>query len=495
VLEVDDMTSTNEPAGIWVRVSSGKQDEKNQLPDVEAHCKKRGYRIAKRYELNDKSAFKGEQDTKLAEMLADMRDGTIKVLVIWHSDRLERRGGRELINLIAAVRDAGGRIESHLEPNLGNQDFGGQIETFIKGLTAYEESRLKSERVRISHNTIRNNGKLGPGGIPWGYVPSGDKYSKDINPTDQCREIVPQIFERCIAGDSRRSIAQWLDSEGVKPKRGNKWHEGSVGHILDNQTYAGRRQDLDGKTVMRCEPVISPETFKRAQTALKTRPKRGPVKADNRPMLASLKCARCEDSPMFRIKLTNRNGNGYYYYRCTGRGPQRKGCGNMVPFDLANRMVAVRFLLWNDQPYQTRQWIDGTNYESEMLDIEQSIRELNPRSKEDRAKRAELEELLDEYASRPVTLGEYDVKDVLNPDGTVRTIGQHFYGLDSDGRREYLAEHDIRAEKLSDGRIRVVIDGREDSGPTELREMYRQLSELGIRPDGVDELLEAVRAR
>jgi hypothetical protein len=33
-----------EPAGIWLRVSSGKQDEALQMPQVLRHCADRGYR-------------------------------------------------------------------------------------------------------------------------------------------------------------------------------------------------------------------------------------------------------------------------------------------------------------------------------------------------------------------------------------------------------------------------------------------------------------------
>ena len=73
--------STNESAGIWIRVSSGGQDEANQLPDIERHCTAQGYSVERRYELHDRSASKGEQQAKLDAMISDMREGTIKVLV------------------------------------------------------------------------------------------------------------------------------------------------------------------------------------------------------------------------------------------------------------------------------------------------------------------------------------------------------------------------------------------------------------------------------
>jgi DNA invertase Pin-like site-specific DNA recombinase len=486
------------PVGAWIRVSSGKQDEANQVPSVIGYCVQHRYWVTRWYLVHAKSAFKGEQQEALDEAVGDMRDGNTKILVIWHSDRLERRHNREdgksktLPDTLAEFVDAGGRVESTLEPSLGKLDMGGQITTYVTSLMNNEKSKRISEDVKNSHDRIRANGAFGPGGLPWGYEVTGDKYNKTIRPTDVCKKYAPQIFDHCIDGDSRRTIAAWLDSENVKPKRGKKWSEGSVGHILANMTYAGRRQDLNGKTIMTCDAVIDMETFNRAKEALKSRPKRGPVKLDNRPMLASLKCARCDDSPMFRIRLKSRSGKYYFYYRCTGRGPQRKGCGNMVPFEATEYIVAVRVGMKSIKPYRPKTWIKGVNWESEMLDIEQSIRELNPRSKEDRKRRDELETLLDDYASRETVPGQWKHKDVLNADGSVQTVGEYFYGLDADGRREYLKTRDIRVEKVyadfgvgsaRQPMLRIVLDG-EDIGTTAItHELTETLaSEIAATP-------------
>src|SRR5580693_4566748 len=98
-------------AAIWLRVSSGGQDEANQEPDCRRHCDTRGYYVAKVYTLHDKSASKGEQQAALDEVLDNLRRGEIQVLVPWHSDRLDRRGVKESLDFIHAVRKAGGRIE------------------------------------------------------------------------------------------------------------------------------------------------------------------------------------------------------------------------------------------------------------------------------------------------------------------------------------------------------------------------------------------------
>jgi len=478
------MTTTNEPAGVWVRVSSGGQDEINQVPDVERHCTQREYRVARRYELNDKSASKGEQQDKLNEMLSDMRDGTIRVLVCWHSDRLERRGPEYLFGLLRQVRDAGGRIESVKEPLSGTADLSGEALTALGAVMSHQYSVHLSEQVKASHDRSRANGALVTGGIPWGYVVTGEKYNKTIIPTEECREFVTQIFERCIDGDSCYTIARWLNDEGVKPTRGDRWSDTSVWQLIHNMTYAGRRQDegehkenKKGKlvptrkhrrTILECEPVIDMDMWQRANDALARRPGRGPgVNGVLRPepLLVSLRCARCEDSPMYRIRT---------YYRCTGRRPQRTGCGNMVPLDQLDMIITVRVFMISTEPYKTRQWVKGQNWDAEIAGTKQTIREVTEAERWDElpALTVKLADLRRKNETEAAA-GHYEQTVVRNPDDTVMTEGQHFRELDTDGQREYLKTRDIRAEKVTipddhpvrskvgQPGIRVVIDGRD----------------------------------
>jgi DNA invertase Pin-like site-specific DNA recombinase len=462
------MTTANEPAGIWVRVSTGGQDEANQVPDIERHCAAHGYSVTRRYELNDKSASKGEQQEKLVEMLSDMRDGTIKVLVCWHSDRLERRGPEYVFRLLAQVRDADGRIESTKEPLFGAEDMSGEAMTALGSVIAHQYSVHLGEQVKLAHDRIRANGGVGPGGIPWGYKAVGPKYSKKLIPTDLCRTYAPEIFARCIAGDSCRTIAAWLDAEGVPPKRGAMWNEGSVRKLIHNRVYAGRWQnEAKTATLTRCEAVIVTDTFDRANDALKHREHRGPVNKDNRPLLANLRCARCEDSPMFRIRLKSRSGKYYFYYRCAGRGAQRKGCGNMVPYDLTDDIVRLIVIVLTNQPYRTRYWVEGKNWDPEISDVKQEMREAV--EAEQFVRLAELHAKLTDLRGYEVTKGHWEYED------TGITAGEYFHSLDFDRQREYLKTRDIRVEKVPkrDGvpGIRLVMDG-EDYGVIRL-EMAR----------------------
>lgn len=463
---LDAMPAGWTPVGAWIRVSSGKQDEANQIPAVIAHCLANKYWPACWYVVHAKSAFHGEHQADLNRAIEDMREGITRLLVIWHSDRLERRNDqgkqpKTLLSTLAEFKDAGGRVESVQEPTLGQLDMGGQVSTFITGIMNHEKSKRISEQVTIALDRIKANGALYNGNVPWGFTIVGDKYHRALEATDICREYVPQIFARCIDGQSLRTIAAWLDSEGVPTARGGKWNEGSVRWIITTRAYAGRHVSRDtGITICECESVIPPSIFDRANQALKTRGKRGPKKSP--PMLANLRCLRCADkgidSPMFRLKAGKKQ---HYYYRCYGRGPQRKGCGNMVLMDPTDQAVVFVSFVSNSRPYRTKQWVEGKSYEDEISNVKQDLREAV--ESERFADIPELQAKLEEYRRLNETAepGHYEYQD----QGV--TVHEHFMSLDEAGQREFLAQSDIRVEKAVTAAgakgIRVVVDD-EDYG-------------------------------
>jgi site-specific DNA recombinase len=235
---------------------------------------------------------------------------------------------------------------------------------------AYEERQEIIERVTRELDALREAGKLA-NRFPFGYTSAGDKYDRYLTPTDEGRTYVPQIFQRCIDGWSMDDIAQWLNDEGVKPSSGEKWWGAVVGRIIKNPTYMGHQCQRDlvppdeveesdgkavryrygstwtqtprfqyGKTIHRCEALVDAAIWKRANEALADRPKRGHVDPQNRAMLAeALFCPFCEDSPMYRIRGGGGKSRYLFYYRCSGRGSQRKGCGNMVRMELVDAAI------------------------------------------------------------------------------------------------------------------------------------------------------------
>lgn len=360
---------------------------------------------------------------------------------------------------------------------------GDRVGLFLSGEQAHEYSEKISAAVTRTNVEIRASNHLAGGGHAWAYEITGDqRRRKTIRPTDLAREWVPQIFKRCIAGDSCQTIANWLTSQEVPTRFGGKWSSASVHSILTNMTYMGRRPDEgigpDGKphrnlrqTTMTCEAVIGPEVFKAAQEALRSPSrKRGPGSAQplsGRPLLSRLKCLRC-GSPMYRIRTGRKNQPRQSYYHCSGTTTERKGCGNMVHVPALDRIIVNRVFMTSEDPHQEKEWLPGEDWTAELTDIEQQLAELprkfRPGSAEFRARQEELLAEYEDYDSRPVSRGGWKRHQVLNPDGSVQTEGEYFATLDAEMQREYLKTLDVRALKVDDlpgvpRAVRVVIDG------------------------------------
>src|ERR1700755_2688964 len=90
-------------AGIWVRVSTGRQEAASQLPDCLTWCQGHDCSVEAEYRIHGQSAFKSRWDDgrvvrprrlqeQLDQVWADMDAGKIDVLVVWALDRIERSG-------------------------------------------------------------------------------------------------------------------------------------------------------------------------------------------------------------------------------------------------------------------------------------------------------------------------------------------------------------------------------------------------------------------
>jgi site-specific DNA recombinase len=300
---------------------------------------------------------------------------------------------------------------------------------------AHEERQEIIERITRELEALQEAGKL-VGRPPFGYTSDGDKYDRYLVPTDEGRVYVPLIYQHCIDGWSLDKIAKWLNAEGVKPVSGVWWPR-SIGGLIRNPVYKGHRckqevippddvEERDGKvvryrygstwvetphwqygrTVHRCEPLVDAATWKRANEALAVRPKRGHVTdPGNRAMLAeALFCPFCEDSPMYRLRVDNGRGRYYFYYRCTGRGSQRRSCGNMIRVEQVD--TAVNEIMANtfDVPVMRHEIVYGNEaeIEAELERIKFELKQLAAREldwEEEDRERARLRAEYDRVAS------------------------------------------------------------------------------------------------
>jgi site-specific DNA recombinase len=332
------MIIVSENSGRWMRVSTKAQDEQSQLPELARWETDHGYTVAAEYTVHGGSAFKGNRkfDAQWQRVLDDLRSGKITVLVVWKQNRLDRK--LNTFQMLREVVELGGRVEFVSQPHLNDlTTMGGRIALKVEEEIAYADSKGKSDNVKIKQNALRAAGSA-VGKAPWGYEITMVDGRKLFVPTADGRKYIPAIFARAIEGQSLRKIAAWLTAEGVPTYTGGAvWNEGYLGtRLIKNPAYYGARRNAGQLEI---EALVSASMWQEANAALKSRIRPGRAASVNDKALLAPICGECHGkpregcadgiSPMYRVY----SGNGEARkpcYRCTGHGPQRKGCGFMI---------------------------------------------------------------------------------------------------------------------------------------------------------------------
>jgi DNA invertase Pin-like site-specific DNA recombinase len=75
--------------------------------------------------------------------------------------------------------------------------------------------------------------KAEKGGFAYGSPPYGRRAERgELGPDPDEQQVIARIRELHAAGASLREIARTLDAEGVRPRRGERWQDRSVGRIV-----------------------------------------------------------------------------------------------------------------------------------------------------------------------------------------------------------------------------------------------------------------------
>jgi DNA invertase Pin-like site-specific DNA recombinase len=227
----------------YLRVSTDAQTEGLGL-DVqkaaiiewaEAH----GHEIAASFTDAGVSGSNGlETRTGLADAFAALRNGDAVGLVVYRLDRL----ARDLIiqeQLLAEARQQGWAVFStstgeaaYLEDDPGDPSRK-MIRQVLGAVAEYERSmialRLRSGRAR----------KAEAGGFAYGAPPYGyEAVDGELAPVADEQTTLTRIRRLHYDGKSFRIIAEALNAEGVKPRRGRAWHPGVLVRLIDRPNGA-----------------------------------------------------------------------------------------------------------------------------------------------------------------------------------------------------------------------------------------------------------------
>ena len=329
-------------AAIYARVSSDPTGTalgvQRQLEDCRKLATQRGWTVAEEYVDNDVSALKGAHRPAYERMLDDLRDGYRDGVIVYHLDRLTRRP-IELEHFTEVAEAAGVTQFATVsgDINLGNGD--GLLIARIHAAVAAQESQRKSERVRRKAQQNAEAGKPGGGKQrPFGY--NADKITINEPEADAIREIV----DRFLAGESLRSLTNWLDEIGMEPTNGGQWRSVTLRNILRSGRIAGLRE-YRGEVVATAvwEGIITPEKRDRVLALMEQRKTSGRRAVRTHLLTGLLRCGLCSG----RLFSSSRPGEKMRErrYVCMS-GPDHRGCGKITVTAVAIESLIIEAVLY-----------------------------------------------------------------------------------------------------------------------------------------------------
>jgi len=146
-------------AALWLRVSDPSvQTVENQRPALEALAQRRGWEIARVFEVGA-SAYKGAHLKALGELYDGARRGEYQVVVAWSLDRFSRQGPQATLEIVSRLGKYGCQVVSLQEPWT---EVGGDLLDLllaIAGWVARMESQRRSERTKAGLARAKALGK------------------------------------------------------------------------------------------------------------------------------------------------------------------------------------------------------------------------------------------------------------------------------------------------------------------------------------------------
>ena len=325
------------------RVSTTKQvdhdaDNNADIPMQRKACRafaeKMGWTIVGEEQETGISGYKvsANDRDKLQLIKKRAEQGKFDILLVFMFDRLGRRSDETpfVVEWFAhkgirvwSVKEGEQRFESHTD----------RLTNYICFWQADGESQKTSIRTKTALGQMVEEGRFRGGKTPYGYrlEKSGilNKRKHEVNKLvidDAEAEVIRMMFDLCVSsGYGKFRLAHFLNDHGIRNRKGETWHDATVGAILHNPLYMGILRS--GETYS--EPfeelqIIKPELFQMAQKLMSERTNASkeyrtmPLNTTGQSLLSgNVFCGHCGG----RLTLTT---NGKVYRQADGTPMKKK---------------------------------------------------------------------------------------------------------------------------------------------------------------------------
>lgn len=277
------------------------------------------------------SGVDAENRAALVRMLSDAADGKIDLILTKSISRFARNT-TDFLSMVRALSAQGVGVyfeKERLDSRSALSDF---ILTTLAGF-AEEESRSISGNLKWGIRKRFQSGTYRTSVAPFGYRKEGGALV--IDETEAA--VVRRMYESLLSGVGAGRIANALNDDGIRTRRGKLWSYARVRAVVSNSVYIGdalyqktymdenyRQQDNDGLLDQyyheaRHAPIVDRETFALANASFDFVAKS--ARPDS-PFTGVTVCAVCGCS-MYR-----RHAKGLTTFVCSAVRKHRPPCGN-----------------------------------------------------------------------------------------------------------------------------------------------------------------------
>lgn len=299
-------------------------------------------------------AITGTKDDRenFQRLLTHCRAGKIDMVITKSISRFARNT-LTLLNTVRELKELG--IDIYFEEqNIHTLSGEGELMLTILASYAQEESRSASENQKWRIRKSYEKGEVLQWHYQFGYNITKDKI--EIN--SEQAEVVKDIFNRAIAGESFSSICRDLNARGIYTVFGKKWSANRITEILSNEKYIGDavlqkryvNNYIEKKLVRNKgelpkyyaegthEAIIDRETFEKAQEVVRAVKEKhyGKRPPKRYPFTSIIKCGLCGEN-FKRVTC-----NGKVYWNCKAfQEKGRAGCtAKQIPEGILESVTA-----------------------------------------------------------------------------------------------------------------------------------------------------------
>jgi Site-specific recombinases, DNA invertase Pin homologs len=208
---------------------------------------------------------------EMSRLIKDVNNDKIRNILVYKLDRLTRNVS-DLINLIDLFEKQNCAFNSQTE-KIDTSNAVGRMFVKMLGIFAEFERENLAERVAFGYEQKTREGNYTNTNGVYGY---NYIIGKGLEVNEDEKEIVKDIYESYLSGNSMLSICKKLNTEKISTKRGGIWAGSTIRSILTNPLYIGKiRYSVNNKSKQfevagkNIETILDEKLWKAVQNRIK----------------------------------------------------------------------------------------------------------------------------------------------------------------------------------------------------------------------------------